>query len=56
MKSTDVAVIGGGIIGTACAWQLVKQGLHVTLIDDQQPGATAAGMGLWSVWTMTLRS
>ncbi|QMI04241.1 FAD-dependent oxidoreductase [Citrobacter sp. RHB25-C09] len=45
MKSTDVAVIGGGIIGTACAWQLVKQGLHVTLIDDQQPGATAAGMG-----------
>lgn len=45
MKSTDVVVIGGGIIGAACAWQLVKQGLHVTLIDDRQPGATAAGMG-----------
>ena len=45
VKSCDVIVIGAGIIGAACAWQLAKRGQSVTLIDDGQPGATAAGMG-----------
>lgn len=45
MTSGDVIVIGGGIVGAACAWRLAKRGLQVTLIDDGQPGATAAGMG-----------
>ena len=45
MKQCDVIVIGAGIIGAACAWQLAKRGQSVTLIDDGQPGATAAGMG-----------
>ncbi|MBV8041930.1 FAD-binding oxidoreductase [Pluralibacter sp.] len=45
MTSGDVIVIGAGIIGAACAWRLAKRGLQVTLIDDSQPGATAAGMG-----------
>ncbi len=45
MKQCDVIVIGAGIIGAACAWQLAKRGQSVTLIDNGQPGATAAGMG-----------
>ena len=45
MKPCDVIVIGAGIIGAACAWQLAKRGQSVTLIDDGQPDATAAGMG-----------
>ena len=45
VKSCDVIVIGAGIIGAACAWQLAKRGQSVTLIDNGQPGATAAGMG-----------
>lgn len=45
MASADAIVIGAGIIGAACAWQLAQQGLQVILIDDQRPGATAAGMG-----------
>ena len=45
MKQCDVIVIGAGIIGAACAWQLAKRGQRVTLIDNGQPGATAAGMG-----------
>nr|WP_228343088.1 FAD-dependent oxidoreductase [Klebsiella variicola] len=45
VKQCDVIVIGAGIIGAACAWQLAKRGQSVTLIDDGQPGATAAGMG-----------
>jgi glycine/D-amino acid oxidase-like deaminating enzyme len=33
---SDVIVIGAGIIGAACAWQLAKRGQRVTLIDDGQ--------------------
>lgn len=45
MKSADAIVIGGGIIGAACAWRLAQSGKRITLIDDRGPGATAAGMG-----------
>lgn len=45
MNGSDAIVIGAGIVGAACAWQLAKRGQKVTLIDDGQPGATAAGMG-----------
>lgn len=45
MATADVIVIGAGIIGAACAWQLAQQGLRVLLVDDRRPGATAAGMG-----------
>ncbi|MGW1441524.1 NAD(P)/FAD-dependent oxidoreductase [Serratia rhizosphaerae] len=45
MKCADVIVVGAGIIGSACAWQLARRGLRVALVDDGRPGATAAGMG-----------
>ena len=38
-------MIGGGIIGAACADELARQGLDVLLLDAQRPAATAAGMG-----------
>ena len=41
----DCIVIGAGIVGAACAQALATAGLDVLLIDDGQPGATAAGMG-----------
>lgn len=45
--TTDVAVVGAGVIGTAIAWRLAQRGAAVTLIDPR-PGAgataTAAGM------------
>ncbi|KFK96445.1 MULTISPECIES: FAD-binding oxidoreductase [unclassified Serratia (in: enterobacteria)] len=45
MATADVIVVGAGIIGAACAWQLAQQGCRVQLVDDRRPGATAAGMG-----------
>ena len=45
MIESDVIVIGAGIIGAACAWQLAARGQRVTLVDDGNAGATAAGMG-----------
>jgi glycine oxidase len=47
MASGDVIVVGGGLIGLACAWRAAERGLTVTVVDDA-PGSgasrVAAGM------------
>jgi glycine/D-amino acid oxidase-like deaminating enzyme len=45
--SFDVAIAGGGIVGTACAYACARRGLKVALVerDVLGSGATAAGMG-----------
>lgn len=45
--SSDVIVVGGGIIGSATAWRAAERGLDVTVVDDEpSEGAShvAAGM------------
>jgi glycine oxidase len=44
--SFDVAVVGGGAIGLACAWRASQRGARVVVIDAGEPGAwhVAAGM------------
>lgn len=44
----DVVVVGGGIIGAACAWELSARGLSVTLVerDDLAAGASGRNHGL----------
>ena len=41
----DAIVIGAGIVGAACAYELAQNGLQVLVIDAAQGAATAAGMG-----------
>ena len=43
----EALIIGAGIVGTACALELVRAGLSVTVIESESVGggATAAGMG-----------
>jgi glycine/D-amino acid oxidase-like deaminating enzyme len=43
----DVAIVGAGIVGAACANECVQQGLRVAVVDRDVAGsgATAAGMG-----------
>jgi glycine/D-amino acid oxidase-like deaminating enzyme len=45
--TTDVMVIGAGIVGAACAFELAKEGLRVSIVDGGfiGGGATGAGMG-----------
>ena len=38
----DIAVIGAGIVGVACALQLARQGQRVLLVDRQAPGLGAS--------------
>ena len=41
---SDVVVVGGGIVGTVCAGELLARGLSVTVIERDEPGAgTSAG-------------
>ena len=43
----DVAIVGAGIVGAACADELARRGLRVAVVDRDTvgSGATAAGMG-----------
>ncbi len=41
----EAIVIGAGIVGAACAYELRQRGLQVLVIDDGPGGATHAGMG-----------
>ena len=47
MKTFDVAIVGAGIVGAACAAALSRKGLSVIVIDPNgiACGTTAAGMG-----------
>jgi len=45
----DVAVVGGGLVGTATAYELAGLGADTVVIDEHDPGrATDAGAGILS--------
>ena len=45
--SVDVAVVGGGLVGTSVAYELTCAGASVALIDASHPGrASDAGAGI----------
>jgi len=46
---SDVVVVGGGIIGAACAYELARTGASVTLLEREELAAAASGRnnGLW---------
>lgn len=42
LDDADIAVIGAGVIGTACALELARQGLRVRVLDCDAPGMGAS--------------
>jgi glycine oxidase len=42
MKTFDVAIAGGGVIGASIAMELARSGLRVMLFDRQKPGQEAS--------------
>ena len=42
MKKFDAVIAGGGVIGGAIALELSRAGLHVAIVDRQQPGQEAS--------------
>jgi glycine/D-amino acid oxidase-like deaminating enzyme len=47
LAAYDVAIVGAGIVGAACADEFTRRGLSVAVVDRDQigSGATSAGMG-----------
>jgi glycine/D-amino acid oxidase-like deaminating enzyme len=47
IQSFDAVIVGGGIVGAACAQSLSQQGMRVALVEQGEigGGATAAAMG-----------
>lgn len=54
MANPDVIVIGGGIIGTCCAYYLAKEGLKVTLVERGEicSGASKTCQGHLFLWEL----
>lgn len=42
MSTFDVAIVGGGVIGVAIAFELAAEDLRVVVLDRQQPGQEAS--------------
>jgi len=47
-RGFDVVIVGGGVIGLACAWRLAQRGADVVVVERGEPGIgatrVAAGM------------
>lgn len=53
--STDVLVVGGGIVGAATAYELARRGRSVTLLEADELASGATGRNLGYVWLHTRR-
>jgi glycine oxidase len=43
-QSVDLAVIGGGAVGLAVAWQACRHGMTVTVLERGEPGGGSSGV------------
>jgi glycine oxidase len=43
-KGLDAIVIGGGVIGLACAWRAAQRGVRVRVLERDQPGRAASNV------------
>ena len=55
-RMKKVAVIGGGIVGSTCAFYLAKMGVSVDLYDVEKGQATAAAVGIICPWISQRRN
>lgn len=52
---TDVAIIGGGIVGASSAYYLARRGLHVALFEARDLAYGASGRNLGYIWLHSRR-
>ena len=52
-RSTDVLVVGGGVVGAATAYHLARRGVSVTLLEADRLASGATGRNLGFIWLHT---
>jgi len=45
-QTTEIAIVGGGVIGASIAWQLARRGANVALIERDRLAAGASAGGV----------
>ena len=55
IASTDVVIVGGGIVGAACAYELASSGVSVVLCEKSDLADGASGRNPGFVWMHTRR-
>jgi glycine oxidase len=43
-RQFDAVVVGGGVVGLACAWRAAERGLDVVVLEREAPGAGASNV------------
>lgn len=56
LSTTDVVVVGAGIVGLCSAWELRRRGLDVAIVDQQFPAFGATGRNPGTLWLQTRRA
>ena len=49
-EQTEIAVVGGGLVGAAIAWGLARLGKHVTVLDEGDNAFRASRGNFALVW------
>lgn len=52
----NVTIVGGGVIGMACAWRLAQRGAKVMLLDQENFGSGASSAALGALWPSSMPS
>lgn len=57
MKTADVVIVGGGIIGCSIAYQLGKRGVHTLVLEQDEIGmqASSAAIGMLAPFHLTAK-
>ena len=52
MRATDVLIVGAGIVGAACAFELARAGLRVAVVEERFTSARATGASMGHIVVM----
>ena len=53
--TSDVVIVGAGVIGAASRYELSRRGVNVTIVEGKRPAYGASGRNVGYLWSDTRR-